>query len=123
MKYKFIKNDIGLCFPNIYEDDIDWFKKQKDPLDSNQRKMVESIYNKIINNDNIDKQIILTKELLNYLIKTKKVTKVTKNVLNETCKLLTNEKKLMNCSNKKNNTNTKDVNIFNKFFKRWYLWI
>jgi hypothetical protein len=117
MKYKYINKDIGICFPNIYKDDIDWFRKQNDPLDLNERKHVENIYNCIINENNIDKQIILVKNLLEYLINTKKVTKVTKNVLNDTCKLLICEKKLINCSNKVNKNNSKDINIFNTFLK------
>lgn len=117
MKYNYINTEKSICFPNIYDDDIDWFKKQVDPLNNAERNKVNDIYNKIINTTKTKIHIQLLRELLDFLIKTKKVSKVTKNVINESIRLITEEEKLMLCSLKNPKFTIKNYDIFMNFLK------
>jgi hypothetical protein len=117
MKYNYINIDKNICFPNIYDDDIEWFKKQPDPLNSVERQEVENIYNKIINTDNVKEHLKLLKSLLKYLSQTNKITKITHNVLNETINLVIEENKLKKISLKKSKFQVKDKNIFMNFLQ------
>ena len=102
MKYNFINSKIGICFPNIYDDDISWFRNQPDPLTKNERNEVEKIYQDIITINNLEKNIKSLQCLLNFLTKTGKISKITKNVIDESIKLLKDETKLIVLSKKKN---------------------
>lgn len=117
MKYNYIDKNKGICFPKIYDDDICWFKNQKDPLTVKERNHVEKIYNSIITSNNIDENIIQLKQLLQYLLETNKVTKITKNVLNESIRLIVVEKKLKNFPTIKKNSLVKNEDIYGDFLK------
>ena len=117
MKYNFTNSKIGICFPNIYDDDISWFRNQPDPLTKNERNEVEKIYQDIINSNKLNKNIKSLHCLLNFLIKTDKISKVTKNVINDSIKLLKYETKLRILSKKKNNFEVKNNEIFDNFLK------
>ena len=117
MKYNYINYNKEICFPKIYDDDIDWFRNHSDPLNKIERQHIENIYNKIINTDNLTEHIKLLKELLNYFINNKKVSKITQNVLNQTIKLINEENKLKTLSLQKCEFKVKNENIFMHFLK------
>lgn len=117
MKYKLQDKSKSICFPRIYDDDISWFREQKDPLTPEERELVENIYTKIMVESDIDKIYNLLNELSSVLKKTTKTSTVTKNVINGAVSLLQKELKLISFKDTPSQI-IKNNKIFNKFLER-----
>ena len=123
MKYKFINTDLDICWPKIYDDDIDWFKNQDDLLSKNDRDEIEKIWNSIKNLK--DEKVIFSNLniIYNILNKYNHITKTTKNCFENCIQLYISEKKLIELSFKPNNYKIHEKNLgnFNSFLKNGIL--
>ena len=119
MKYKLINKDLEICWPKIYDDDIDWFRNQDDLISKNDREKIEEIWDstKSLN----DKSIIFSNliDIYNILNKYEHITKTTKNSFENCMELYNTEKKLIKLSYKPNNykINERNLDKFNSFLK------
>ena len=103
MKYNLLNKDLDICWPKLYDDDIDWFRRKNDILEKNDRDLIEEIYSETKKSNDTNFIFKNIDRIYNVIKKYKHITKITKNVINNFKTLITTELKLINLSRVKNN--------------------
>ena len=119
MKYRLLDNNLEVCWPNIYDDDIDWFRNQKDILNEKDRLDVEKLWSKIKYSENRNDIFNTINDIFDILKKYKHITVVTFNCIKYFMKLYDIELKLRERSNKQTiyNIEKEHLKNFNVFLK------